>query len=783
MIHLSLNRRALLGSTMLALTPQLARAASAPLFRNPKASIDERVRDLLGRMTLEEKAAQVRCAWFGKSAMLTAEGEFSAEKAAKNLPHGIGQVARPGDWAGTAKYLAEPFRESGSTVALVNAIQRYHVEQTRLGIPVLFHEETAHGFMASQATIFPIPPALGSTWDPDLVEEVFTVAAREARLRGATVALAPVLDLARDPRYGRVEEFFGEDPHLVAMMGKAAVRGLQGRSRPIAKDRVFATLKHFIHGTPIGGLNIAPAEVGERTLRETYLVPFAGVIADADPAIVMPSYNEVAGVPSHANRDLLQKTGRGLLGFKGAYFSDYEGVSNLVEHHHMAANNDDAATLAMLAGVDSELPDGRTYKALPKLVREGRVPESRLDEAVSQVLRLKFEAGLFESPYVDPGAVARGTGRKADVALARKVAAKSLVLLKNDGILPLDRRRPLRLAVIGPNAADPLFGGYSGTNSRAVGILGGIKAAAGRHVEVTYAEGVRILKEDARRGPVVTEDPSANEPRIAAAVGVADAADVVLLVLGDRPQITREAVQYTSPGDRRTLALFGEQDRLMEAVAATGKPIITLLLTGRPLAVPQVAQLSRAMLQGWYLGQEGGHAFADVLFGDTNPGGKLTMTFPQEVGDLPVYYNRHPSADVNRYVEGKPQRLFPFGHGLSYTTFEVAAPRISTTQIGRAERFSVEVDVTNTGKRAGDEVVQLYIRDEVSSAPRPMLELKAFRRVALNPGEKRTLRFDLGPDDLAFWDIDMKWSVEPGTFTISAGSSSATLKSAKLTVI
>lgn len=782
MTGLAFTRRTLLASSMLTLVPTVAFAAETAEYRDPKAPLDARVRDLLSRMTIEEKAAQLRCAWFGKSGFLDAAGDFAPDKAAKSIPYGIGQIARPGDWAGTGKYRQLQFRGAGSTIALVNAIQRYHVEQTRLGIPALFHEEAAHGFVGSEATIFPSPPALGSTWDPELVEKVFTVAAREARARGTTVVLAPVLDLARDPRYGRVEEFFGEDSYLVGRMGVAAVRGFQGPSRPLGRERVFATLKHFIHGTPQGGLNIAPSDMSERTLRSTYLVPFSRVIAEADPAIIMPSYNEVAGVPSHANFDLLIKTGRQRLGFKGAYFSDYGGVTNLAEQHHMAANNDEAATLAMLSGVDAELPDGQAYAAIPKLIEAGRIPMSRIDSAVSNILRLKFEAGLFENPYVEPAGVSRPKGRRADVALARTAAAKSIVLLKNDGIAPLDRLRAQRIAVIGPNAKEPLFGGYSGMQAGAVGILDGIKAAAGRGSIVTYAEGVRLLKDEPRNRPFVVEESTANEPRIAEAVATANAADVVVLVVGDRPAITREAVQYNAPGDRRTLGLFGDQDRLVEAIAATGKPIITLLLSGRPLAVPRLADVSRALLEGWYLGQEGGHAFADVLFGAVNPGGKLTMTFPREVGDLPVYYDRHPSADVNKYVEGKPTPLFPFGHGLSYTSFDIAAPRVTKTEIGRAERFTVDVDVTNTGMRDGDEVIQLYIRDEVSSVPRPMLELKGFRRITLARGEKRTVRFNVGPDDLAFWNIDMDWVVEPGVFEISAGGSSAALKSLKLTV-
>jgi len=767
--------------------PATARAqqpAAAP-YKDPRAPIDARVRDLLGRMTLEEKAAQLRAMWFGKSAFLDSAGAFSPTKANMSLANGIGQIARPGDTFGTSRMRTETFRGVEETVALVNAIQHHLVEKTRLGIPALFHEETAHGLAERNATIFPIPPALASTWDPALVEQAFAVASREARLRGATVALSPVVDLARDPRYGRVEEFFGEDPYLVAQMGTASVRGQQGRTRPLGPDKVFVTLKHFVHAAPQGGINLAPADVTERTLREAYLVPFEEIIKAANPAVIMPSYNEVNGVPSHANRALLTETGRGRLGFRGAYFSDYNGITNLVTQHHVAATNDDAAVLAITAGVDAELPDGQAYANLPALVRAGRVPEATLDSAVARVLRMKFEAGLFEHPYTDPKRVLAETNTPADVKLARTVAQRSIVLLKNDGILPLDPNATRTLAVIGPNADVPQTGGYSGFNPKSVGILAGARAAAGRGMRVEYAEGVRIVEGAYGRSgylPMARPDSAQNAKRIADAVEVARRADVVLLVVGDVLETTREAVQFNAPGDRSTLGLFGDQDALVDAILATGKPVIALLLNGRALAVTKLAEKSNALVEGWYLGQEGGNAFADVLFGAVNPGGKLPVSFARSVGELPIYYNRHPSADLNRYIEGKRTPLFPFGFGLSYTTFDLSAPRLASARIATTDSAVVEVDVTNTGTRAGDEVVQLYIRDDVSSVPRPVLELKGFQRVTLQPGEKRTVRFTLTPDALAFWNIDMRRVVEPGTFTISTGSSSASLKSTTLTV-
>ncbi|MEO6247503.1 MAG: glycoside hydrolase family 3 N-terminal domain-containing protein [Sphingomicrobium sp.] len=782
-----ITRRGLLASALFVTATPIWGASPQTGYKDASAPIEARVRDLLGRMTLEEKAAQLCSSWFGKGRLLDAQGNFSAEKAATAIPQGIGQFARPHDWAGTSRYF-ERFREIEDSVALVNAIQRFLVEKTRLGIPALFHEEGAHGYLAKDATIFPSPPALGSTWDPDLLAQVYTVTAKEIRVRGGTVVLSPVVDLARDPRYGRVEEFYGEDPRHVAVMGTAAVRGFQGRERPIGRDHVFATLKHFVHAAPQGGLNIAPADISERTLREAFLVPFAEIVRAANPACIMPSYNEVEGIPAHASVELLQGTGRRQLGFHGAFTSDYGGIGNLVTHHHVAATKLDAAVLAMNAGVQADLPDGECYVHLPELVRAGRISEAQVDAAVAQILALKFEAGLFENPYLDARRARRETNTPAAVRLARTVAEKSVVLLKNDGLVPLQTKSQLKLAVIGPNAAEPLFGGYSGANAKAVGILEGIRKGAPKGVTVEHAEGVWITApdKDGRHETFPRGNSSVsveeNSARIAQAREVAARADVLLLVLGDVPEITREAVDFKMPGDRSSLDLWGQQNELVEAMIATGKPIVALLLNGRALTVTRLAEKAGALFEGWYLGQEGGNAFADILFGKVNPGGKLAVSFPRSVGELPVYYNRHPSADVNQFIEGQRKPLFPFGHGLSYTTFVVSEPRLARPGIATGEGVDVAVDVANTGQRAGDEVVQLYIRDEVSSVPRPVLELKAFRRVTLAPGEKKTLIFRLEPDDLAFWDIDMKWTVEPGTFVISAGASSAALKSAKLNV-
>lgn len=785
-MHYRMTRRALMAGSMLAAVPALAAGAERLPYRDPALPVADRVSDLLARMTLEEKVAQMRCLWFGKATICNADGDFAPDRAAHAIADGIGQIGRPSDTAGSARFKAQHFRSLDETIAFVNAVQRFLVEQTRLGIPALFHEETAHGLAVPGATVFPSPPALGSSWDVDLIEQVFAVTAREGRLRGATVGLSPVIDLARDPRYGRVEEMFGQDPYHVGQMGLAAVRGLQGRSRPIAPDRLFATLKHFLHASPQGGINLSPADFHERGLRETFLRPFERVIEEGDPAIVMPSYNEVLGLPAHANAWLLQATGRERLGFRGAYFSDYNGVTNLVSHHHVAADDGEAAIQVIEAGIEAELPEGKAFANLPALVRAGRVDPRRIDAAVSHILALKFEAGLFERPYVDLPGARRGINRADDVALARHAARKAVILLKNDGILPIDPGAARHIAVIGPLAEHPYFGGYSGENDKAIGLLAGLRAAL-PSARIDHAQGVHVVAplqpgEQDNLAPIRPADAEENRRLIAQAAALAGRADVVILAVGDVPQITREAIYVEAPGDRDTLTLFGDQDALVEAVLAAGKPVVALLQNGRALAVGRLAEKANALLEAWYLGQEGGHALADILLGKANPGGKLAVDVPRSAGALPVTYDRHPSAAIHRAIEEERTALFPFGFGLSYTRFEIGAPRLSAERIAPDRHVRVEVDVANVGDRIGDEVVQIYVRDEVSSAPRPLLELKAFRRISLKPGERRTLAFDLGPDAFAFWDRAMQWRVEPGAFTIHAGNSSASLKPARLEI-
>lgn len=769
-------------------------AASRPLYKDPSQPVAVRVQDLLSRMTLEEKVAQMQALWENKGKVQNAKGDFSAKDAEANFPDGLGQIARPSDRRGVETPQDVPGaagatagvvnRTARETADYINAAQHWAVEDTRLGIPLLFHEEALHGYVARGATSFPQSIGLASTWDPALIEQVFAVAAREMRARGADLALAPVVDIARDPRWGRTEETYGEDPYLVGAMGLAAVRGFQGTSLPLAPDKVFVTLKHLAgHGQPENGTNVGPAQLGQRELRTDFLYPFRHIIENVPVQSVMASYNEIDGVPSHVNKWLLDEVLRKEWGFSGAVISDYYALTELRTRHHMVTTPEEAAMLALAAGVDVETPDGEAYLTLPELVRKGRVPMSEIDKAVSRVLKMKFEAGLFEHPYVDAAKAQKLTDTPDAIALARKAAQQAMVLLKNDqGVLPLDAGNIKRLAVIGTHARDTPIGGYSDEPEHVVSVLEGLQEAGKGHFEVDYAEGVRLTQERIwAQDEVHPVDAATNDALRAAAIETAKQADTIVLVLGGNEQTSREAWADNHLGDRESLQLFGPQNELAEAIFALHKPTVVILLNGRPLAVNQLAKDAPALIEGWYLGQETGHAVADVLFGKVSPGGKLPITIPRSVGQLPVYYNRKPTARRG-YLFGDASPLYPFGYGLSYTTFEVSAPRPAQAHIGPGNDLEVAVDVSNTGKVRGDEVVQLYLRDEASSVTRPLLELRRFERVTLDPGETRTVHFTLKPDDLALWDIDMRRVVEPGGFTLYAGDNSVDLKSAHFDV-
>ena len=741
-------------------------------YKNPRLPIEERVADLLGRMTLEEKAAQMICIWGQKNSLLfDEEGNLDIGKMESSLENGIGQIGRLSDSHGG---LSAP--EMARTA---NAIQKFLLEKTRLGIPVIFHEECLHGLAAKEATSFPQPIGLASTFDPVLVEEIYTAVASEARSRGAHQALTPVIDVAREPRWGRVEETFGEDPYLVSRMGIAAVRGFQGDGTFKDKTRVIATLKHFAaHGQPEGGSNCGPVNVSERLLRDVFLYPFREVLKKAGAMSVMASYNEIDGVPSHANRWLLRDVLRDEWGFQGFVVSDYYAITELhrkddTESHSVAKDKSDAAALAAKAGVNIELPDPDCYPKLVQLVRDGKLDESLIDGLVSPLLEYKFKLGLFDDPFVSVSSMEDKHRNDRHTELALRAALETITLLKNDNhLLPLDPGVKRKIAVIGPNADRPLLGGYSGTPSHVVTVLEGIKEKVGKNAEVLYSEGCRITVGGSWNEDRITlPDPAEDEKLIAQAADMARGSDVVVLVIGDNEQTSREAWSKAHMGDRATLDLFGRQMDLVKAIAETGKPIVVVLFSGRPISIGYISKHIPSVLECWYLGQESGRAVADVLFGDYNPSGKLPISFPRSAGHVPSFYNYKPSARRG-YLADDITPLYTFGYGRSYTTFSFANLRLEKSTIGIDQSTKVFVDVTNTGKIGGDEVVQLYIRDTVGSVTRPVKELRGFARIHLNPGEKKTVEMPIDPEHLAFTDIYMKLTVERGEFEIMVGNSS-----------
>ncbi|UCE88056.1 MAG: glycoside hydrolase family 3 C-terminal domain-containing protein [Deltaproteobacteria bacterium] len=748
-------------------------------------------------MDLDEKLAQLGGVWAG--ALLDGE-RFSESRAKPALAHGIGHVTR---LAGSSVLAPRACAE------LANQIQRFLLENTRLGIPAIVHEESCAGFTARGATCFPQAIGLASTFEPALVRELADVIRRQMRAVGARHSLAPVLDVARDPRWGRTEETFGEDPYLVARMGVAYVQGLQGET---LRDGVIATGKHFVgYGASEGGLNWAPAPLPRRELLERFVPPFAAAIHEAGLASVMNAYHEIDGVPCGASAELLEALLREELGFEGVVVSDYFTVKTLMTYHGIAANESEAAQRALEAGIDVELPALDCYGApLREAVESGRVALERVDRAVARLLGSKFELGLFDDPYVDAASAPAIFDTPEQRSLARRVAAKSIVLLKNDGdLLPLDPA--LRsVAVIGPSAdsARLLQGDYhypthleivfgpmrdgapaprpggaeadaaSGEPEPAtrevdlsrvmvptVTLLEGIRSAVSAQTEVHTARGCEILG-DATDG-------------FADAVATARAADVAIVAVGGKSGLVEGCTSGESV-DRAALELPGAQAALVEAIAATGTPTVVVLVNGRPLALTRVAERVAALVEAWLPGEEGGHAVADVLFGRVDPAGRLPVSLPRAVGQVPLYYNHKPSGARSQwrgdYADLPTRPLFPFGHGLSYTRFDYANLSLAPRAVSPDGELEVALEVANVGERPGEEVVQLYVRDVVASLTRPVQELKGFARIALEPGECRRVAFRLDVGQLAFYDAAMQLVVEPGAVEIRVGRSSEDIR-------
>ena len=743
-----------------------------PDYRNPKLPIPDRVADLVKRMTLEEKVDQLAG---GRRRMMT-----NPDPEAQRIF---------GQFRDLFKFDSETSPHDAA--ALRNQAQKYMIEKTRLGIPAIFQGEALHGYMAYGSTGFPQVLGLASTWDAELVEKVFTAAGDEMASAGTNQAFTPVLDLARDPRWGRTEETYGEDPYLVSRLAVAAVNGLQGTLWSIDRHHVIATAKHFaVHGQPEGGTNTAPGNYSERVVRESFLVPFQAAVEQAHVGSIMASYNEIDGIPSHINHWLLDRVLRQEWGFSGYVTSDGGGLQMLVETHHVAGDKAGAARKALAAGVDYDLSDGSVYATLVDQVKQGVVPESEVDRAVSRMLTTKFRLGLFENPYVDPDYAQRITNSPEHKQLALKAAQKAIVLLKNEGnLLPLDPAKVKTIAVIGPNAADVHLGGYSrdpGPGNQ-ISILDGIKKRVEPGVKVVYAEGCKITT--GKQGwaawydnHVDIPDAKSQETSIRQAVEAAHKSDVAIVVVGENESTNREAWSEEHLGDRDSLDLIGAQEQLVEAVVATGKPVVVLLINGRPLSINYIKEHVPAILEGWYLGEQGGTAAANVIFGDVSPGGKLPITFPKSVGQLPDFYNYKPSRNRS-YLQNGRAPLFPFGWGLSYTAFKFDNLRVEPAEIGTGATAKVSVEVTNTGTREGDEVAQLYIHQRVASVTRPVMELRGFKRVSLKPGENTTIEFTLTPDALSMLDEDMHRVVEPGTFDIMVGPNSAETSKVPLRVV
>jgi beta-glucosidase len=752
-------------------------------YRDSALSAEARVADLLGRMTRAEKVAQLGSFWAFE---VVPETGFDGAQLAALAGEGIGEISR---LAGSTNLRPVEVAQTA------NSIQEYLVERTRLGIPAIIHEECLHGLIAWAAPCFQQSIGAAASFDPDVVTEAAATIRRRMLLTGARHALGPVLDIGRDPRWGRIEETYGEDPYLAAELGCAYIEALQG---PDLAEGVLATAKHMVgHGLAEGGLNMAPAHVGDRELRDEQLFPFEAAVRRSGIASVMPAYCDVDGVPCHVSTELLGRILRDEWGFDGIVASDYMGVEMLTTAHHLTGDLVEAARLALVAGLDSELPRTVAFGSpLEAGLQSGRIAETDLNAAVARILRVKFRLGLFDQPYVliPEAAILDALAADEDRA-ARRLAERSLVLVKNDGILPLaaDRRR---VAVIGPiaDSARDLLGDYSHLvhmqtlremreGGNALGIVGDAEVIepgdelAGRR---TILDAIRasLVGAEVRyaRGTGISDG---SDEEIAAAVEAARASEVAILVVGERSGLTDDSTTGEFR-DRSTLGFHGRQQELLEAVVATGTPVVLVVVSGRPLAIESAAGQSHAVLLAWVPGDAGPDAIADVLTGAANPGGKLPISVPRHVGQVPVSYRHHPTGGHSQpkgdYVDGSVKPLWPFGFGLSYTTFKVDALRLDREELAAdGGEVSISVDVTNTGDRAGDEVVQLYVRDDEATVARPVRELRGFRRVTLVAGECRTVTFRLSAEQFAYTGADHRRVIEPGTIGIEVGTSAVDL--------
>ncbi len=751
--------------------------STTSLYKNPKAAVESRIKDLLSRMTVEEKVGQISMPLGWPMYAKTENGVEVSDVFKKLLKEEytgmLWATLRADPW--TKKTLANGLNPELAAKA-TNAIQKYAIENSRLGIPVLLSEECPHGHMAIGTTVFPTSIGQGSTFNPELIKKMASVIAQETRLQGGHVGYGPVLDLAREPRWSRVEETYGEDHVLNSRMGEAMVKGFQGANIK-SGENIVATLKHFAaYGAPEGGHNGGSINVGMRSLQQFYLPPFKAAVK-AGALSVMTAYNSIDGIPCSSNGYLLTDLLRKEWGFDGFVVSDLNSISGLMANHHIASSAADAAKLAINAGLDADLSGIGYGKALRDAIKAGTVSMNTLDTAVSRVLRIKFNMGLFENPYVNPE-VAKTKVRDTDkITLAREVARESIILLKNqDKVLPFSKSLK-SIAVIGPNA-DNIYnqlGDYTApqTEENIVTVLDGIRNKLSADTKINYIKGCAI------RDTTTTN--------ISDAVAAAKKSDAVVIVLGGSSARDFKT-EYIETGaakintanqlsdmesgegfDRATLDLLGDQLKLLKAVVKTGKPVVLVLIKGRPLNLNWAAENAPAIIDAWYPGQEGGNAIADVIFGDYNPAGRLPVSVPKSVGQLPVYYNwRFP--EKHNYIELDAKPLYSFGYGLSYTTFDYQQLKISNDT--DKQSVTVTFNLKNTGTTAGDEVVQVYLGSKTSSVVLPAKQLKQFKRIRLNPGEQGTISFTLAKADLEVYNDKMKWVVEPGIYNLMVGASS-----------
>lgn len=760
-------------------------------YKDRALSIEDRTADLLSHMTLEEKIGQLLQP-FGWKAYEHADGQLRLTEEFKSAvaQGGIGSlygVLRADPWTEVTLETGLSPKEGAE---VTNMLQRYAIEHTRLGIPILFGEECSHGHMAIGNTVFPVPLSIGSTWNTELFERICAVVAAETRAQGGAATYSPVLDVTRDPRWGRTEECFSEDPYFNSEFAVSAVKGLQGEALD-TDHTILATLKHFVaYGSPDGGRNADTVHMGMRELMEKDLLPFERAVK-AGARSIMTAYNEIDGVPCTASHELLTDVLRKQWGFDGFVITDCGAMSQLRDGHQICETEEEAAALSLQAGVDMEM-SGETFgQYLNSALEQKLIDISDIDKAASRILRLKFELGLFERSYVEPDKAGQLIRQPAHVELARQAAREGIILLKNEQqTLPLSPMQG-KIAVIGPNANNIYnqLGDYTSPQERhhIVTVLDGVRAKCDSYGEVLYAPGCRV-KDPSTEGFEAAMAAAAEADTIIAVVGGSSARDfgegTIDLKTGAAVITDHFILSDMDCGegfDRADLNLCGVQLELLQQLHTLGKKLIVVYINGRPIVEPWVDEHADAIVEAWYPGEQGGHAIADILFGDYNPSARLTLSIPKHVGQLPVYYNKKRSRG-HRYLEMDFHPQYVFGYGLSYTSFQYEHIRVDQTHMSVNESCTVSVDVTNTGQVAGHEVVQLYIKDCVSRITRPELELKGFKKIALESGETRTVQFVITAQELQYVGPNLNWVVEPGTFELKIGSNVANTISTSLHV-